>query len=144
MIVVDVNVLVAAFRRDAHVHAELKAWLDGLLGSGTMVAIPAASLSGFLRIVTHPQVFAAPSTLDEALGFVDALLAVDGCVIADAGRRHWPLLRDLLVQADARGNLVPDAHLAAIALEYGATVATRDRGFARFPGVAWFDPVAAG
>lgn len=144
MIVVDVNVLVAAFREDAQVHAEMKSWLDGVLGSGRAVAAPAAALSGFLRVVTHPQIFAAPSTLREALDFVDALLGVDTCVIADAGERHWPILRDLLVQADARGNLVPDAHLCAVALEHGATIATRDRGFSRFPGVSWFDPVATG
>lgn len=144
MIVIDVNVLVGAFRRDAHAHRELKAWLDGILGSGRAVVLPAASLSGFLRVVTHPQIFAAPSTLDEALGFVDAFMAVDTSVIADAGPRHWPILRALLVEADARGNLVPDAHLAAIALEHGATVATRDRGFARFAGVSWLDPLAEG
>jgi uncharacterized protein len=60
-----------------------------------------------------------------------------------AGPRHWEILRRVLREGDARGNLVPDAHLAAIAIEHGATVATRDRGFARFQGLRWVDPIAA-
>lgn len=80
--------------------------------------------------------------MPSAIAAVDALAAQPTTLCVGAGDRHWPILRRLLADADARGNLVPDAHLASIAVEHGATVATRDRGFARFAGVPWFDPLA--
>jgi uncharacterized protein len=101
-------------------------------------------VAGFLRIVTNPRIFHHPTALERAIAFVDGLSAQPSCLPLGARERHWRVLRELLVGADARGNLVPDAHIAAIALEHGATVATRDRGFARFPDLRWFDPLSAG
>jgi predicted nucleic acid-binding protein len=91
------------------------------------------ALAGFLRIVTPPRVYRRPTPLETAVGFVDGLVEQPTCIAAAAGARHWTILRELLADAEARGNLVPDAHLAAIAIEHGATVATRDRGCALPP-----------
>ena len=110
------------------------------MNSDRPFALADLTVAGYLRIVTNPRIFSEPTPLDRAMTVVDDLTKRAGCVPVAAGPRHWPIMRRLLKDADARGNLVPDAHLAAIAIEHGATVATRDRGFARFPGLSWFDP----
>lgn len=142
MILPDVNVLIGAFRVDSDRHEVLRPWLLDAFASGRPVALAAPALTGFLRVVTDQRIFSAPSRLDVALDFVERMLAQDTARLVDPGARHWTMLADLLRAADARGRLVPDAHLATLAIEHGATVATRDRGFARFPGVSWFDPTA--
>jgi toxin-antitoxin system PIN domain toxin len=140
LILPDVNVLVLAHRADQDDHAALRAWLETEVNSDRPFALADIAVSGFLRIVTNPRIYHRPTALDTALAFVDGLVEQPTCLPVAAGARHWTILRGLLRDADARGNLVPDAHLAAIAIEHGATVATRDRGFARFPGVRWIDP----
>jgi len=142
VILPDVSVLIGAFRVDADRHEVMRPWLLDTFRSGRPVALAAPALTGFLRIVTHPRIFAAPSGLDAALGFVERMLDQESALVVDAGARHWGILAEVLRAADARGPLVPDAHLAALAIQHGATVATCDRGFARFPGVPWFDPTA--
>ncbi len=142
MILPDVNILVLAHREGQEEHEQVRDWLKGEVNSDRPFAMTDIAVAGFLRIVTNRRIYGQPSTLEAALGFVDGLLARSTCVSVAAGPRHWSILRRLLVEGDARGNLVPDAHLGAIAIENGATVATRDRGFARFPGVRWFDPLA--
>jgi uncharacterized protein len=106
-------------------------------------ALADVAVAGFLRIVTNPRVYRRPTPLTTAVDFVDGLVEQPTCLTVAAGERHWPILRSLLRDADARGNVVPDAHLAALAIEHGATVATRDRGFARFRGLRWLDPIAS-
>jgi toxin-antitoxin system PIN domain toxin len=140
LILPDVNVLVIAHRRDQEHHQELREWLREQVDSDRPFALADVALAGFLRIVTNPRVYMRPTPLDTAMSFIDGLMEQPTCVPVAAGPRHWSILRRLLIGADARGNLVPDAHLAAIAVEHGATVATRDRGFARFPGLSWIDP----
>nr|MDQ3389453.1 type II toxin-antitoxin system VapC family toxin [Gemmatimonadota bacterium] len=97
-------------------------------------------LSGFIRIVTHPKVFATPSPLRAALDFVDELRSQPNCVVVSPGPRHWEIFTRLCGDAGAKGNLVPDAYLAALAIESGSEWATADRGFARFPGLRWLHP----
>jgi uncharacterized protein len=142
VILPDVNVLVIAHRTDQAGQDEMRAWLESEVNSNRPFALADVAVAGFLRIVTNPRIFPHPTPLSEAVKVVDDLAADRGCVPVAAGPRHWSILRGLLTDGDARGNLVPDAHLAAIAVEHGATVATRDRGFARFPGLRWIDPLA--
>jgi uncharacterized protein len=142
MILPDVNVLVLAHRRDQDEHEGVRSWLEDEVNSESPFALADVAVSGFLRIVTSPRIYERPSTLATALDFVDGLVKQQTCVPVSAGPNHWPIFRRVLVAADARANLVPDAHLAAIAIENGATVATRDRGFARFGDVRWLDPIA--
>ncbi len=144
MILPDVTVLVLAHRADQHDHRRMLGWLESEVNSGRPFVLADVVVSGVLRIITNPKIYRHPTTLEKAIAFVDGLLAQPTCLPLAAGDRHWRILRGLLVDADARGNVVPDAHIAAIALEHGATVATRDRGFARFERLSWFDPLAGG
>ena len=141
MILPDVNVLVLAHRADQEEHEPVRTWLEGEVNSDRPFFLADIAVAGFLRIVTNPRIYRRPTSLETAVAFVDGLVVQPTCVPVAAGARHWPILRALLRGADARGNLVPDAHLAAIAVEHGATVVTRDRGFARFPDLRWLDPL---
>jgi toxin-antitoxin system PIN domain toxin len=142
VILPDVNVLVLAHRSDQPDHEPTRDWLVNEVNSNRPFALTDVVIAGFLRIVTHPRIYRTPTTLGAAIEFVDRLIRQPTCMPVTAGPRHWYVLRDVLRDADARANLVPDAHLAAIAIENGATVATRDRGFARFRGLRWLDPLA--
>jgi uncharacterized protein len=143
VILLDVNLLVLAHREGSDDHEPARAWLEEEVNSDRPFLLADIAVAGFVRIVTNPRIFVRPTRLATAIAFVDALVEQPTCVPAAAGPRHWQILRGILENADARGNLVPGAHLAAIATEHGATVATRDRGFARFRGVPWLDPLAA-
>jgi toxin-antitoxin system PIN domain toxin len=143
VILPDVNVLVLAHRSDQRDHEATRTWLADEVNSERPFALADVAVAGFLRIVTHPRIFEVPTPLSEAVAFVDGLAEQPTCVPVGAGPRHWAILREVLRDADARANLVPDAHLAAIAIEHGATVVTRDRGFARFAAVRWLDPLGS-
>lgn len=144
MILLDVNILVLAHRRDNDEHVPIREWLEQEVNSDRPVALADSAAAGFVRIVTNPRIYVRPTSLVEAIKFVDALLAQPTCLPVAAGPRHWEIMRRVLLDANARANLVPDAHLAAIAIEHGATVATRDRDFARFRSVRSIDPLASG
>jgi uncharacterized protein len=141
MLVPDVNVLIYAHRRDASDHKRHLAWLEGMINGDAAYGLVDLVLSGFVRIVTHPRVFSPPSALDDALAFADALRSRPNCVAVAPGPRHWGLFVTLCRRAGAKGNLVPDAYLAALAIESGSEWVTTDRGFARFPGLRWRHPL---
>ena len=136
----DVNVLVDAFRADSPHHARVAPWWRGVVASEQSVVLFEPVLAGFLRVVTHPRVFDPPAPLDRALAFVDALESQPNVLRLPPGERHWEIFRALAAAAEARGNLVADAWLAALALERGCTWITSDRDFARFPGLDWRPP----
>jgi toxin-antitoxin system PIN domain toxin len=139
----DVNVLVYAHREDARDHLRFREWLDGVVGGPEAFGLSDLILSGFLRVVTHPRVFVNPTPLDLAIRFAEALRAVPTCVRLEPGDRHWHIFTGLCREAGARGNLVPDAWLAALAIESGSEWITTDRDFARFPGLRWRHPLDA-
>jgi toxin-antitoxin system PIN domain toxin len=141
MKLLDVNILVQVHREDADRHAEVKAWLEEALSEPTGVAVSELVLSGFLRIVTHPKVFVRPTPLDLALEFVEDIRDRDTVHILSPGARHWRIFSDLCRKADARGNLIPDAYHAALAIETGCEWITMDRGFSRYPGLRWRHPL---
>lgn len=143
MILPDVNVLVAAFREDAVQHRVARTWLEDIVNGTTAIVVPGVVLSGFVRIVTHPRIFSPPADVETTLGFVDDLRSAARFLPGDPGPRHWRLFADLCRDGRATGNLVPDAYIAASAVEHDATVVTFDRGFARFPGVRWEEPTAS-
>lgn len=99
-------------------------------------------LSGFLRIVTHLRIFTPPTPMEPALTFVERLRAQHTAVHVRPGRRHWEIFARLCREAGARGNLVPDAYLAALAIESGCELVTTDRDFSRFQGLRWRHPLA--
>lgn len=97
--------------------------------------------SGFIRIATHPKIFTPPAYMDEALTFLEALRAQPNCVIISPGARHWRIFAELCRKTNAKGNLVADTYLAALALESGSEWISTDRHFARFPGLKWRHPL---
>jgi len=137
VILPDVNILVQAFRSDASHHAVCRKWLDGVVNGEARYGMAPQALGGVIRIATHPRVFAEPSSLDEVLAFCEILLRQPHCVVIYPGERHWDIFARLCREADARGNLVPDAWLAALAIESGCEWITLDRDYARFPGLQW-------
>jgi uncharacterized protein len=94
-------------------------------------------LSGCLRTITHPRIFKEPTPLPQALEFVEDFRARGQVHVLAPGAGHWPIFIDLCRKADARGNLIPDAWHAALAIELGCEWVTLDHGFARFPGLQW-------
>ncbi len=140
MLIVDVNVLVYAFRDDLPQHEPAVAWLETLIAGDEAYGLVDVVLSGFLRIVTHPRVFKVPSPMDDALEFVQQLRERPQCVTVSPGPRHWAIFTRLCRTAGVRGNLVPDAYLAAVAIESGSEWITTDRGYGRFPGLRWRVP----
>jgi toxin-antitoxin system PIN domain toxin len=141
MILVDANLLVYAHVRKMAQHASAKAWLDGEINRGGRVGLPWPSLLGFLRLVTNPRVFARPEPLNQAWGTVAGWLANSNVWIPVPTDRHQEALAPLLSFAAGRPNLIPDAHLAALAIEHGLTLCSSDGDFARFPGLRWQNPL---
>lgn len=143
MILPDVNVLVYAFRREAQDHERYAAWLAGVVAGEEELALADMPLIGFVRIVTNARIVPTPAPTSLALEFVARIVGARRSRWLPAGRSAWSRLADMsVVDRGLGGNLVPDAHLAALALVHGCRVATADRGFARFPGLDWYDPVA--
>ena len=142
MILPDVNVLVYAYREDAPKHDRYRRWLEGVVDGPEAFGLSALVLAGFLRIVTHPRVFSPPSPIGHALQFAEALRTHSNCVHVDPGQRHWEIFARLCHEARPKGNLVPDAYFAALAIESGSEWLTTDRDYSRFPGLRWRDPGA--
>ena len=136
----DVHVLVAAYRDDVLDHARGRSWLQGTVEGDEAFALSDLVLSGFLRVVTHPRVFALPSPIDGALEFLRVLRDQPHCVTVAPGPRHWGIFTSLCRAAEAKGNVIPDAYLAALAIESGCEWVTLDRDFARFEGLRWASP----
>lgn len=140
MILPDVNVLVYAFREGAQHHATYARWLNATLSTDELL-LPDLVVTGFLRVVTSSGATQPPASATSAFAFVDALRQVAWIRTPHGSRVVLDRLRELC-QTDpmVRGNLLPDAYLAATALAHDARLATRDRGFARYAGLRWFDP----
>ena len=140
----DVNVLVQAFHEGAPRHREYRAWLSSAVASDEPFGLSDLVLSGFIRVATHPRVFDPPAPIGEALAFAEALRSQPNAVAVSPGSRHWEIFDRLCRSVEARGNLVPDAYLAALAIESGSEWITADRDFSRFPGLRWRHPLAEG
>jgi toxin-antitoxin system PIN domain toxin len=137
VILPDVNVLVHALRTDGSDHDLCRPWLDGVVNGDSRYGMSPQVLSGVIRITTHTKVFRQPSGLDEVLGFCEVVLTQPHCVVVRPGGVHWGIFTRLCRESDARGNLVPDAWFAALAIESGCEWVTLDRDYARFPGLKW-------
>jgi uncharacterized protein len=143
LILVDVNVLVHAFHEGAPDHTRYREWLDDVVSSPEPFGLCEFVLSGFIQVATHPRVFDPPAPTIEALAFTAALRAQPNAVIIAPGARHWDIFVGLCRAVDAKGNLVPDAYLAALAIESGSEWITADRDFSRFDELRWRHPLAA-
>jgi uncharacterized protein len=136
----DANVLLYAVDADSPFHDTAADWLTDHLNGPRRVGFPWQSLVGFLRISTHPRASAAPLQPAEAVGYVDDWLAADVAWIPVPGPGHARLLADVIGRHHLRGNLISDAHLAALAIEHGLTMISADSDFARFTDLTWVNP----
>lgn len=137
----DVNVLLYAHREESKDHNKYRQWLEGELEATTGFAISEYILSSFIRIATHPRIFDPPTPLNEALAFASLLRGHANAIRLRPGERHWALFSELITKTGSRGNLIPDAYLAALAMEHGCEWITTDGDFARFPGLRWRHPL---
>jgi uncharacterized protein len=142
VILIDVNVLVYAKRLDAVDHEKFEAWLDQTYRIEAIIGYSDLVLSSVVRVLTHPQIFREPTPLDEALEYVGNIREHPASTTVVAGARHWDLFTRLCRSAGAKGNLITDAYLAALAMETGAEWITADRDYARFTGLRWRHPLA--
>ncbi len=141
MILLDVNILVQAHREDADSHKGISAWLHDKLSEPAGVSVSDLALSGCLRVVTHPRIFSQPTPLESALEFVQDFRSRPQVHVLEPGENHWSIFLDLCRNHDARGNLIPDAYHAALAIETGSQWASLDHGFTRFRELDWVHPL---
>ncbi|MCC7078933.1 MAG: PIN domain-containing protein [Acidimicrobiia bacterium] len=142
MKLVDANVLLYAVNRDAEHHETSRAWLDGVLSGDATVAFAWVALLAFVRLSTKAGLFPSPLSVDGALDRVQAWTTAGPAVIVEPAPDHAMVLRRLLGGVGVGGNLVNDAHLAALAVEHRCTVVSYDNDFSRFEGITWEQPMA--
>lgn len=142
MILVDANLLVYATTSSLAQHERARAWLDERLNGSAPVGLPWPSLLAFIRLVSNPRIFERPRPLVEAWRQVEAWLDWSTAWIPQPTERHREVLGRLLETAVQRPSLVPDAHLAALAIEHGLILCSTDGDFARFPQLRWDNPLA--
>ena len=142
MNLVDANVLLYAVNSDTPHHERSRRWLDGALSGADTVAFSWIVLLAFVRLSTKIGLFPAPLTVEQAMGRVEAWLGAAPAVVVEPTVDHARIIRDLLGAVGTGGNLVNDAHLAALAIEHRCGIVSFDNDFARFDGVAWQPPPA--
>ncbi|GJL76406.1 type II toxin-antitoxin system VapC family toxin [Nitrosomonas sp.] len=135
MFLMDVNVLVYAHREDTPDHLAYREWLESIINGNAAYGYSELVLSGFLRVVTHPKVFEMPTALPSAIRFVNQIKASNHAVCLAPGPVHWKIFLRCIEQIDAKGNDVPDAYHAALAIEWNCIWVTTDKGFKRFKGL---------
>jgi uncharacterized protein len=133
MILLDANVLLYAYDSSSTHHESARNWLENSISSTRAVRLAWLTITAFLRITTNFRAMQFPLTEQEACGAVSLLLEHPSVDILNPGPRHWSILERLINETGTRGPLVMDAHLAALAIEHGATLCTHDRDFSRFP-----------
>lgn len=139
----DANILLYAYNTACEHHRAARSWLEEALTGSAPIAFCWPTILAFLRIATNPRAVTHPLSIAQARGIVDSWLEVPTATVVHPTDRHWEILGDLMVRGQASGPLVQDAHLAALAIEHGATLITNDRDFARFSGLKVEYPLMA-
>ena len=135
MLLLDVNIVLAAHRGDHPHHGDVRPWFDRLLAGDEPFTVPITVWASFLRLATNRRIFSVPTPRADAFSFMEATSAQPHHLLVGPGQRHLALLRRVCDEADATGDLVPDAVIAAVAVEHGCEIVTLDRDFARFASV---------
>jgi len=138
---IDANLLIYAVDRRAVHHETARQWLTDVLNGNERIGLPWSSIGAFLRIMTHPRVTTHPMDGEEAWSHVTGWLAADTTWIPPASERTAAVYQRLNEQLPITGNLVPDAQVAALAIEHGLVLCSADSDFARFPGLRWENPL---
>jgi toxin-antitoxin system PIN domain toxin len=142
LILLDANLLIYAHVASLPQHRSAVSWLDGQLNGDAIVALPWQSLLSFARLASNPRIFERPLTVESAWNQVERWLDCPMVRIPVPGERHREILGQLVRSSVDRPNLIPDAHLAALAIENGLILCSTDRDFARFTGLNWVNPLA--
>jgi toxin-antitoxin system PIN domain toxin len=142
VILVDVNILIYASVASFRQHEAAREWLDRRLNGTARVGLPWTVVLAYLRLATNARIFAPPVTMAAAWQRASAWLTAEPVWTPQPTERHAEVLGALLAQPGVHGNLVPDAHLAALAIEHGLTLCSTDGDFARFPELRWLNPLA--
>ena len=140
MKLIDLNVLLYVINEDSVHHAPVLAWWEQALNGDEPLGLPWIVLLGFVRIATNPDIFPRPLDPEAAIGKINIWLSLDNTRLVQEKEEHWNILRALLSEAGTAGNLVTDAHLAALAISHGAELVSCDTDFARFKGLRWENP----
>jgi len=141
LILVDANLLLYAYTPSLAHHSIARPWLEKAFSGVQPIRIAWVSLLAFLRIGTDSRAFSHPLSAAEATAIVSEWFRLPAVAVLEPGERHWEILGDLLTTTQAHGPLVMDAHLAALAIEHGATLCTTDQDFSRFPGLQVLNPL---
>jgi uncharacterized protein len=137
----DINLLIYAADETTIQHQQALEWIEDTLSGTETVALAWPVLTGFVRVITNPRALCDPWDAEQALEVVEGWLAQPPVTVVHPTDRHLAVLRDLLLPLGTAGNLTSDAHLAALAIEHGATLCSCDVDFSRFPGLRWVDPL---
>jgi toxin-antitoxin system PIN domain toxin len=142
VIILDANILLYAYDSTSDLHQKARAWIESVFSGLEPVGIPWQTVSAFVRIMTNTRLPGERFTTEEAVQLVDDWLAQPNVRLLAPGEHHWALFRQMMVDGQASGELVTDAALAAVTVEYGGMLNTTDRDFARFLGLRWTNPLA--
>ena len=141
MIVLDANILLYAYDSASSHHSNARAWVERVFFAAAPIGLPWQTVTAFLRIMTNPRLPGERFSTQEAVQVVDRWLEQPNVRLLAPGDDHWPLFRQMIVEGQASGPLITDAHVAALTIEYGGVLHTTDRDFARFPGLRWTNPL---
>jgi toxin-antitoxin system PIN domain toxin len=141
MRLLDVNVLINAHRREADRHKDYREYVESMVNGDQTYAVSDFVINGFVRVVTNQRVWRPSTPLDDALRFGESVRNQPHAVVVGPGERFWGIFSRICRQAGVTAKLVPDAYLAALAMEHGCEFITADRDFARFPGLRWRHPL---
>lgn len=143
MIILDANILLYAYDSMSVLHEKSRKWLESTFSSASSVGIPWQTVTAFLRVSTNTRLPGQRFTIPEAADIVEQWRLQPNVQFLAPGEAHWRLLQEMMLEGQAQGPLVTDAHLAALTLEYAGTLHTTDRDFARFPRLRWINPLAS-
>jgi len=141
MKVVDLNLIIYALNSDSPFHEKAHQWLEEALSSDEVFGLPWVVILGFLRITTNPRIMPNPISSNSALEIIENWLSLPMVRVLSPSKRHWDIFRRIIEPLGAAGNLTTDAHLAALAVECGATLYTTDNDFSRFQFLKWVNPI---
>jgi hypothetical protein len=141
MILIDANLLLYAYDIASPHHEAARDWLENTLSGPEQMGLAWVTLLAFMRLGTSHRLLKHPLSIAEVTAIVSAWLERPTVTLLNPGERHWDILHGVMAKGQAQGSLIMDAHLAALAIEYGATLASTDRDFARFPGVKLLNPL---
>ncbi len=141
MILIDANLLIYAVNRDADQHKQARRWLERTLSGPVDIGLAWIVALAFIRVTTRAGIMSRPLHPTQALAYVDSWLNQPQVELISPGERHWPIFRNLLGSSGSAGNLTSDAHLAALAIEYGAEIYSADYDFRRFQGITHINPL---